>query len=121
MNSAQTPNNSSEVNNRVNGNLFQYFYLFGISPECLDVSDFTNKLFGNNFKKVQLLTQFPPYKTNLSYIDPDIIMNHCFPKGYKILEKEKWPNDEYFFFSFNNLYNFSSDNIKIYFSVLIIF
>ena len=121
MKSTQTPNNSSEVNNRVNDNLFQYFYLFGIAPECLDVSDFTNNLFEKNFKKVELLTQFPPYKRNLSYVDPDIIMNHCFPKGYRILEKEKWPNDEYFFFSFNNLYKFSSENKKIYFTAVIIF
>ena len=45
----------------------------------------------------KLLTQFPPNKQIHSYIEPEIIMNHCFPKGYKRLELEKQPSDEYFF------------------------
>ena len=121
MKSTQIPNNSSDVNNRVNDNLFQYFYLFGIAPECLEVSEFTNNLFEKDFKKVQLLTQFPPYKNIQSYVDPDIIINHCFPKGYKLLNKENRPKDEYFYFSFNNLYKYSSENKKIYFTAVIMF
>jgi len=41
MKSTPTPNNPSDVNNRINDNLFQYFYLFGITPECLEISEFT--------------------------------------------------------------------------------
>ena len=69
----------------------------------------------------KLLTRFPPNKQIHSYIEPEIIMNHCFPKGYKLLELEKWPSDEYFFFNLDNLYKFSSENKKIYFRAVIIF
>ena len=64
--------------------LFQYFYLFGIEPESLDISDFNpDKLFlETNYKKAQVLNQFPPYQRIQSYIDPNIVLNHCFPKGY---------------------------------------
>ena len=115
--------NPADANKHLNESLFQYFYIFGIEPEVLDISDFTQdrKFLQNNFKSVQLLTQFPPYTKINSYIEPEIIISHCFPKGYRLLEKEKWPNDEFFFFNFENLLKSSDENGKIYFTVAIIF
>ena len=103
--------------------LFQYFYLFGIEPESLDITDFNpDKLFlEKNFKKAQVLNQFPPYKRIQSYIEPNIVLNHCFPKGYKILVRDKQPKDEFFFFSIENLNKFSQENKRIYFTTAIIF
>ena len=115
--------NPYDANKHLNESLFQYFYIFGIEPEVLDTSDFTQdrKFLQNNFKSVQLLTQFPPYTKINSYIEPEIIMSHCFPKGFRLLEKEKWPNDEFFYFSLENLFKSSDENRKIYFTVAIIF
>ena len=121
MKSTPVVNNTIELNNRLNNTLFQYFYLFGITPDCLDISDFKENYKKTNFKKTQLLTQFPPYNNIQSYIDPDIIMNHCFPKGFTLLAKEKCPNDEYYYFSLKNLYMFWPENKKIYFTVVIIY
>ena len=116
-------NISNDANKHLNETLFQYFYLFGIEPNSLDISDFTpdSKYLKTDFKKVQLLTQFPPNNIIQSYLDTNIIMTHCFPKGHKILEKDEWPKDEYFYFSFDNLYNFSSENKKLYFTVVVIY
>ena len=112
-----------DANKYLNETLFQNFYLFGIEPNSLDISDFTpdKKYETKDFKKVQILTQFPPNSKNQSYIDPNIIMSHCFPKGHKILGKDKCPNDEYIYFSFDNLYNLSSENKKIYFTAVVIY
>ena len=120
MRSSITPN---DANKYLNETLFQYFYLFGIEPNSLDISDFTadRKYENKDFKKVQLLTQFPPNSKIQSYIDPNIIMSHCFPKGHKILGREKCPNDEYIYFSFDNLYNLSSENKTIYFTAVVIY
>ena len=117
------PINPIDANKRLNESLFQNFYIFGIEPNVLDISEFTadRNFTKKNFKTVQVLTQFPPYPKSNSYIEPDIIMNHCFPKGYKILEKEKWPRDEYFFFSFENLNKFPYENKRIYFTAVVIF
>ena len=103
--------------------LFQYFYLFGIEPDSIDISDFNpDKLFlEKNFKKAQVLNQFPPYKRIQSYIEPNIVLNHCFPKGYKILISDKQPKDAFFFFSLDNLNKYSQQNKRIYFTTAIIF
>ena len=117
-----TVNNDLELNSRLNNTLFQYFYLFGVTPDSLELSsDFKEKYKTRNYKKPQLLTQFPPYNNIQSHVDPDIILNHCFPKGFTLLEKETCPKDEYFFFSLNNLYKFWPENKKIYFTVVIIY
>ena len=98
--------------------LFQYFYLFGIELDSIDINDFKpDKLFlEKNFKKAQILNQFPPYKRAQSYIEPNIVLNHCFPKGYKILVIDKQPKDEFFFFSLDNLNKYSLQNKRIYFT-----
>ena len=113
----------AELANRSNETLFQNFFLFGIEPYDLDISDFTSeKLYvAKDYTKLKLLSKFPP-KTKTQYeIDELIIMNHCFPKGYKLIEKEEAPKDEFFFFSFDNLYKLNPENKKIYFTVAIIF
>ena len=80
--------NPIDTNKHIYDALFQSFYLFGIEPTDLDISEFTHdrKFLQKDLKRAKLLTQFPPYKQTHSYIEPDIIMSHCFPKGYKLLE-----------------------------------
>ena len=117
-----TAQNTSDLINRFNESLFQYFYIFGIEPDYFDISQFTqDEKFLKKNQKVSLLTQFPPFHKNQSYVDPDIVLKHCFPKGNKIIVKDKWPNDVYFFFNFENLNKSSPENKRIYFTTIIIF
>ena len=114
----------TEISNRANENLFQTFYLFGFEPNDLDISDFTKEkkyIKDPYFKQIKLLTKFPPNKKIKYEIDPHIIMNHCFAKGYKLFEGENMPPDEYFFFSLENLNKLTQENRKIYYTCAVIF
>ena len=115
--------NSSDIAIRLfNESLFQYFYIFGVEPDSLDISQFTqDEKYLKKNQKVQVLTQFPPVHKNQSYVDTDIIIKHCFPKGNKIIVKDKWPNDVFFFFNFENLNKSYPENKRIYFTTVIIF
>ena len=107
-----------------NEGLYQYFYILGIEPDSVDISDFSSqkKYEKVNLKKPELITQFPPVNKLESNVDIDIIISHCFPKGYKLLTKETCPTDEFYYFSLDNLYKgLTHQNEKIYFTVAIIF
>ena len=113
-----------DINTRANENLFQYFYIFGIDPNDLDISEFNNEkkyIEDNDFKQTKILTKFPPNKKTKYEINPYIILNHCFPKGNKFMEKDSMPPDEFFFFSLENLNKLNQENKKIYYTCAIIF
>ena len=104
----------TEITNRANDNLFQNYYLFGIDPNDLDIKDFTKEInfTDKDFKQLKLLSKFPPGNSPYE-IDPLIIMNHCFPKGYKLFERDTNPHDEFFFFSLESLNKLNFENKKI--------
>ena len=123
----QNQQSQLEVSNKGNDRLFQSFYVFGIEPYDLDVSDFKkgNNIFDLKFKELKLLTKFPPEKNPSYEIDYNIIMNHCFPKGYKLIEsnkdnKDNILQDEYFFFSLENVNRLNPENRRIYYIATII-
>lgn len=141
----QNQNSSQELSNSRNDYLFQTFYIFGIEPNDLDISDFskdkngkTKNFLGKNFKQLKLLTKFPPIKNEAYELDPYIIMNHCFSKGYKLQEnkeskenkdnkenKENTPNnglhDEFFFFSLEKMNKTILETRRIYYTAAIIY
>ena len=112
----------TEITNRANDNLFQNYYLFGIDPNDLDIKDFTKEInfTDKDFKQLKLLSKFPPGNSPYE-IDPLIIMNHCFPKGYKLFERDTNPHDEFFFFSLESLNKLNFENKKIYYTAVIIY
>ena len=120
----QNQQSQLEVSNKGNDRLFQSFYVFGIEPYDLDISDFKkgNNIYDLKFKELKLLTKFPPEKNPSYEIDYNIIMNHCFPKGYKLAESSKDNNlqDEYFFFSLENVNRLNPENRRIYYIATII-
>ena len=104
--------------------LFQYFYIFGTEPDTIELSDFnykTKNYLDPEYLKLCLLSKYPPIDRPQSNIDERVIMNHCFPKGYKILSKQKKPPEEYFNFKLNNLMTFFPNNKYIYFTCVILF
>ena len=117
------PVNDSDVNKRLNETLFQFFYLFGIEPDSLNISDISNisTILEPHYLKDELLTKYPPFGRSQANINPYIIMNHCFPNGYNLICNEKNPDDEFFYFNLDNLFSFLPENQKIYFVCAIIY
>ena len=113
----------SDINRRLNDTLIQYFYSFGVEPNSLDISDLTlDRVFLKpDYKEVQLISEYPPYERSQSSIESNIIMNHCFPNGYSLKEKEKQPEDEFFYFDLDNLFSLINENKKLYFVCVIIY
>ena len=77
-----------DIQHHFKDTLIQFFYMLGIEPKNLDVSEFKNdkKFLLKDFKEVQLLTKFPSSGRIQSDIDPNILKCHCFPNGYNIEE-----------------------------------
>ena len=125
MNNIDSKSNvkEEEIKKRLNDTLIQYFYSFGIETDSLDIFEFKEdkKYLEKNFKKITPLTQYPPFVRNQSNIDPNIIINHCFPQGYSFIESEIKLNDEYFHFNFDNLNSLSEENNTLYFVCVIIY
>ena len=86
-------------------NLIEYFYLFGIDPDSVNVDRFDKE---QNYLKrgtvnPELLSKFPPSdKANIN-VDIKIIKNHCFPNGYTYVSRNSNPVEEYFYFSLDNI------------------
>jgi len=86
-------------------NLIEYFYLFGIDPDSVNVDRFDkdqNYLQRGNANP-ELLSKFPPSDKSDINIDIKIIKNHCFPNGYTYVSKNSNPVEEYFYFSLDNI------------------
>ena len=103
--------------------LVEYFYIFGIEPESINIDHFDDEesYLKKGFFSAQRLSQFPPINKPCSNINPKIIQNHCFPQGYKIVNKNFKPLEEYFSFSLDNAFNTTPQNSKIYFSCVLTF
>jgi len=103
--------------------LIDYFYLFGLPIETIEDPDFyLEKEFTKpEYLKPELLSKFPPIKKPSAEIEPNIILSHCFPKGFKIIEGQSPPLDEYFHFSLDNIPSGHTKNKYIYYSCLIFY
>ena len=102
-----------EVKKLLEDTLFQYFYIFGIDPEFIDIYEFydNNNFFEKDFVKPQLISIFPPFNRTQSNIDTNVILAHCFPCGFTFLVSKTQPEDEYFSFNLNNMLNLELENI----------
>ena len=103
-------------------NLIKNFYLFGVEPGDIDISNFENNYLKQNFLQIKLLSKFPPNETKI-LIDPNIIISHCFPNGYYLRQTMHDLENEYEFFHFNlrNLLSTSYYEKRIYFTCCIFY
>ena len=104
-------------------NLIQNFYIFGIEPEDINLSELEKNYSKKDILQIKLLSKFPPVESeNYFSIEPNIIISHCFPNGLFLKTSEK-PITEYEYFHFNlkNLYQISSQDKTIYFTCCIFY
>ena len=112
-----------DIQHHFKDTLIQFFYMLGIEPSNLDISEFKDdkKFLLKGFKEVQLLTKFPSSGRVQSDIDPTVLMFQCFPNGYHFVESGKQPEDEYFYFKLNNLLGMSNSDKILYFVCAVIY
>ena len=117
-------------------NLIQNFYIIGLCPEDLfsDLSKENNKIkcidIFNPNPKIELtpkiISKFPPINSNYNSIPNEIVINQCFPNGFRMIQSHKKDNITHFSFELDNLkYKHLPKNnsfySKIYFNCLKIY
>ena len=65
--------------------------------------EIATKLSSNNNIEYKILTKFPPIERYQSYIKDEILISHCFPNGYTLVQKNSHPVEDYFYFSLDNM------------------
>ena len=117
-----TPNDAhSRQSNRAE--LFvEYFYTFGIDTDTAfsEYINFAKPFEENDNIKPKIINQFPLYPKQNSYIEPSVLMKHCFPNGFVPIEAVFHPKEELFHFTLDNLLH-HDEYPKLYFTVLIIY
>ena len=112
-------NKKEERKTKSYGNLIEYFYLFGIEPDSINVDKFNDKdqiYLKKGYLSPELLSKFPPSDKADINVDIKIIKNHCFPNGYTLFQKNGNPVEEYFYFSLDNMLGKDSGDKSLYFS-----
>lgn len=104
-------------------NLIKNFYIFGVEPEDIDISELEKNYLKKDILQIKLLSKFPPLESeNNQMISPNIIISHCFPNGLILKSSEKPINDyEFFHFNLENLYQISHSDKIFYFTCCIFY
>ena len=105
-------------------NLIQNFYVLGLCPDrFFQVREDGQGVFLNVLKEpkkthltAEVISKFPPENGNFNSIKDEIVIAHCFPKGFKVIqdEKEKKPCTHFEFHLDNFLFNYNDEERKIY-------
>ena len=117
-------------------NLIQNFYIIGLAQE--DIFPDTNKkegskdsidIFSSNIEielPPKIISKFPPNNSNHNSIPDEIVIEHCFPNGFKMIKLDKIDGSNsfsHFWFELDNLkYSYLTNHkslySKIYFTCL---
>ena len=119
---------------KMKNNCIQNFYIIGLSPNDFFQHEskgekeikLVNILTSNTEMELipKIITKYPPTDSNFNSIPNDIIIDHCFPRGFKMQKSlKKIETKTYFCFELDNLkYNYLFQKkflySKIYFSCL---
>ena len=104
-------------------NIIEYFYLFGVEPESINVDKFDKEqtYLNQGYINPELLSQFPPSEKGDIYINSKIIKNHCFPKGCALINKNACPVEEYFYFKLDNMIGNDTDDKSLNFCCVLFY
>ena len=108
---------------KIINNLIEYFYLFGIDPDLINVEKFDKeqKFLKKGYHNADLLSKFPPDEKAGINIDIKVIKNHCFPNGFKLVARNGNPVEEYFYFSLENMISSDTNDKKLNFSCVLFY
>ena len=105
-------------------NLIQNFYELGLCPDRFFQVGEDGKGVFINFKDLknvilnaEVISKFPPENGNFNSIKDEILLAHCFPKGFHIIletEEQKKPPTHFEFHLDNFSFNYSDEERKIY-------
>ena len=107
----------------MHGNLIEYFYLFGIEPYSINFENFNEneKFLQVGFLRPKLLSRFPPNEKGDISVNEKIIKSHCFPNGFALVKKNEPINEEYFYFSLENMIGINTYDKILHFSCVIFY
>ena len=92
----------SDQDLNLNNHLIQNFYIIGLdSSEIFDEKIYKDPTNLNIEPKV--LTKFPNSSKTYNSIPNELILKHCFPIGFKIINYPIQPNNQNFFFTLENI------------------
>ena len=104
--------------------LIEYFYLFGVEPDMINVEKFDGKELNylqKGFLIPDLLSKFPPEEISDTYVDTRIIKSHCFPNGFTLINKNAPPVEEFFYFSLDNMIGTETEDKVLNFSCVLFY
>ena len=112
-----------EKKTKTYSNLIEYFYLFGVEPEAINVDKFDkDQIFlQKGYLNPELLSKFPPDNKSDINVDIKVIKNHCFPNGYTLIVKNGVPVEEFFYFSLDNMVSTDINDKSLYFSCVLFY
>ena len=93
--------------------LYQNFYIIGLDDDVVLTEQFYENDKMDSYSP-KIISKFPSTSHNLSVIPDEVIVQHCFPNGYKFENIQVPPQK--FFFSFDDY--FLRDQIKSDFSTI---
>ena len=104
-------------------NLIEYFYLFGIEPDFINVDRFDKEqsFLNKGYVNPELLSKFPPSEKADVNVDIKVIKSHCFPNGYTLIAKNGVPVEEFFYFSLDNMFGTDTNDKTLYFSCVLFY
>ena len=99
-------------------NLIKNFYIFGIEPEDINLTEIESNTNKKDILEIKLLSKFPSIESeNYPIVEPNIIISHCFPNGLFLKTSDKPLNDyEFFHFNLKNFYRISTHDKILYFT-----
>lgn len=108
----------------MNSNLYQTFYIIGLDN---DLAMSSEPLYRNPhiFSAVPtIISKYPQIKESYNLIPDNLVILHCFPQGYRILDNEPEFKTAFYTFRLENLPFINVDNqkyAKMYFSCLLFY
>ena len=108
----------------MNSNLYQTFYIIGLDNDLAMTSE---PLYRNPhiFSAVPtIISKYPQIKESYNLIPDNLVILHCFPQGYRILDNEPEFKTAFYTFRLENLPFINVDNqkyAKMYFSCLLFY
>jgi len=96
-----TENKKEEEEEKLNP-LIEHFYTIGLNPDLIQKDEFY--ISPQKYIDYKIISKFPPIERYQSYIKDEILISHCFPNGFNIVNSKAIPPKQTFYFSIQNIF-----------------